>query len=306
LLDQLRALGLDTSRFGGTDQAAVQQLAAAYRQLQQVAPYAQAYAQNREWIEAELRQRQIAAQQQAQQRRQWWQLPEWNERWSEGIYRDPQSGEYLVRPGYPPDLVDRARARAGALQDLQNRFWSDPEATLGPMVQHVAAQVAQQIVAQHLGGYQENSQAADYVAQNSGWLHARDANGQLVMDRSTGMPQLSEWGNRFLQYVRTAEQYGIRGVNQQRDYALGMVQRDYYFAMAQNGAAAQNTQAIAAGEQQKANLIAQAQAGAGGRHVPGSGAVTQPGAPGRRRSLQEVMQANMLAGGFAPGQAIAG
>jgi hypothetical protein len=135
----MREYGVDLSQYGD-DRAAAAQVALQWRQAQQanqLAQYGQQYLQHREVIEAALKDYQARQQQQQAQQKKWFSLPEYDPRWGQMVQQDPATGQYAVKPGYPPDVLQKLTSYAASLQDLQTKFWQDPETVLGPMVQHI-------------------------------------------------------------------------------------------------------------------------------------------------------------------------
>ena len=268
--EALAAYGVDLRQQFQDDHAALQHLALAYRQAQQgseLARYGQEYLQHADEFQRYLAQRQAAAEQQRAQQQQWWKAPEYDPRWLSQITRDPTTGELKALPGQDPSVVSKYLAWTEHQRGFLERFAQDPMKAIGPGIEQVVRQMAGELIQQQLGGYTEQQRAAAFVTENSGWLHARDASGQLVRDQG-GQPTLSDWGQRFLGYVQEAQKYGLRDVNSQQKYALGLVQRAFLLAREQGAAGqpASQAQAAAAGavaapdvnRQQKDNFLAKA------------------------------------------------
>src|SRR6266852_872227 len=181
-----------------TDQAALQHLigqASKARQAEQYQQYAQRYMQHAGQFEQWLGQQQA---QQQPQPKQWWAPPEYNPTWRNLVTRDPESGEYKLAPGAPPEVLPKLLAYEQYRRDFADKLTSDPVSTLKPFIEDVAKQIAQAQVQQHLGSYQDQVYADNYIQQNSGWLHQRDPKtNDVVVDPFTKQPLLSAAGQRF-------------------------------------------------------------------------------------------------------------
>lgn len=285
------------------DHAALQQLVLQARQnaqLQQMAQYGQIYMQHAGQFQQWQAQQQEAAQRQQQQEAQWFKAPEWNPAWRSMITKDPTTGELKAAPGAPPDIVQKYLNAVNHQGEFLERFSFDPMGAIRPGIEQIATQIAQQMVQQHLGGYQQQVFADSFIQQNSDWLHAKDAQGQVMRNPQNGQPLLSEWGQRFRNYAGQAAQMGLRGDQALSQYALGMVQRD--FAMQQM----QQRQAQTQGDAGKQNLLDQGRQAApgNGQHVPNvnPAAAAQSQQAGRNNQkipLSERMKRNLQAAGLA-------
>ncbi len=306
--DTLRNYGLDQnflSQFSD-DHQALQYLVGAHRQreeLSQLAQYGRQYMQHADQFQAWMRTQQEAQQAQQAQQQAWWKAPEYDPSWASKLTRDPATGEIRATPGSDPALVQKYLAWVEHQRGFLDRFSQDPIKAIAPGVEEIARQVATQMIQQHLGGYQQQTQASAIIQQNADWLHQRDQQGQVQRDPRTGQPALSEYGRRYAAYVQQAEQLGIRDVQAQHNYAVGFVQRDALAAVYQGQRQAQSAQVQ--GDAAKQAFLANA---AGGTHQPNNtGAVGVNGAPANpppasgARGLQELLMKNMKAAGFQPG-----
>lgn len=306
--DALRNYGLDPSQFPD-DHAALQHLASAYRQqgdLSQLAQYGRQYMQHADQFQA-WRQQQAAQQQQAQQQQQsWWKKPEFDPSWASKLTRDPATGEIKAVAGADPGLVQKYLAWTEHQRGFLDKFAQDPIEAIKPGLIDIARQVAQEMVGQHLGGFQEKQAAQSIIQQNASWIHEHDANGRAVIDPQTGRPAFSPYGRAYAGYVQQAEQMGLRDVQSQHNFALTNVQRDYlarqYVGQQQGGNAQQQGQA--AKDQFLANAAAN-RPNVGANGVNGStGAPANPAGINNLRSLQDLMMKNLAANGYQAGQPI--
>lgn len=279
------------------DQSALDHLWEGYRNgqsAQQLASYGQVYLQHADKFNAYMRQQQEEeARKQAadaENRKRWFNLPEYNPDWLSQVSRDPVTQEWKVNPGSPPDVLQKLTAYGHARKNLEDKFWQDPMATLGPMVEHIATEKAKAIAEQNMSGYKDQVFAKTFIEGNSDWLHAKDATGQKYIDQRTGKYALSQTGIAFGNYVLQAENAGMRNVEDQQQYALGMVQRDYFVSQLRQQMAAQAAAApVAPGAARQPSA---------GASVPGN-SLTAPAAPSQNASLplaQRLQNAFQAAG----------
>lgn len=224
--DHLRELGYGQLADGyENDQTLVADLVRSQesaRQALALAQYGQRYLQHAGEFERYLSERQ--APQQPRKDSKWWNPPEFNPSWRGLVSRD-ESGNLVTTPGAPPDVLPKYLAYEQYRRDFADRFLSNPEEALSPLIQEKASSIAQEIVNSHLSQMREEHQAGTFLRENASWLHQRDQNGGLVRDYS-GRPVLSPAGRQFRSYVEEAEQIGIQGVAAQERYATRLLRAD--------------------------------------------------------------------------------
>lgn len=314
--DALKGMGLDLGAQYKDDNAALAGLAAAYREraeLQQLAGYGRQFLPHAEKFNAWMRQEQERAQAAEAAKQQWWKAPEFDPTWRSKIVRDPVTGQLKTVGDADPSIVGKYQTAADHQQAFLDKFTFNPIEAIKPGIEQVARTIAQELIQQHLGGYQEKVSAGQFIQANSEWLHARDQQGNVVRDPMTGVPQLSEWGRRFAGYVQEAAQMGLNTTESQQRYAMRGVQNDYLMAKLQGQTTQQTT--TAAGDAAKQQFLA---AAAGNRGATGPGAAvagvpSNPNAPpttqnqplvNGQRGLQDLLLRNMAAAGFNPGQVV--
>jgi hypothetical protein len=227
-----------------------------------------------------------------QEPKKWWEAPEYDPSWRHAVMQDPQTGEWRVKPGYPPDTLQKLTHALQHQQGFLDRFAFDPIGAIRPGIEEVVRDVASQLVQQNLGQYQERSVSQELVQKNADWLYQQDP--------LTGNRQLSEWGQRMQHYIGMAHQMGVQNVNAQWDYAYGMVQRDYAVSRFNQLQGNNGAPAVSANQQQKQQFLQNRASGSTG--VPNAAArtanVAEPPAPAVRgtgdhaRELQRRMLHN--------------
>ena len=230
--DHFQSHGLDLSGYKDDAAAAgyVAQALAQGRQAQEMARYGQEvaphYAEFQEWRAQQARA--AAARQEAEKPwyDKWWQPPAYDPSWDRLLSQDA-NGNLTAAPGAPADLVQRYQNYRHFRQQQAERLMANPYTFFEEPIKHLAAQEAERIVGQHLGGYKDTNFAQTFVQQNTSWLHQHDAQGNPVRDLMGGGPVLSSWGQKFAGYVREAQdRHGIQAVEGQQEYALMKVQLD--------------------------------------------------------------------------------
>lgn len=311
--DALAGYGLDLRGQFQDDHSALQHLILLANRAQennQLAQYGQEYLQNAEQFRAWQNQQAQAQQEQARKQKEWFKAPEFDPSWQHKLTRDPSTGELRVMPGNDPSILQKYHQWVEHQRNFMERFSRDPIEAIKPGLEGVVREMAEKIVQQQLGGFQEQTEAQRFVSQNRAWLHQQDQNGRVVTNEA-GQPLLSPLGQTFARYVNRAEQIGLRNVKEQQDYALALTQRDYLAAVMQQQSAQQGVQQQ--GVQQPANpidaanqaarnsFLAGAQQGRGSQAATAAVVPTSP-APTTTRGLADAMMAEMAANGFQPGQ----
>lgn len=226
--DYARQAGLDLSHLPDSRAAAdyLLQLARANNAYleygRQLAPY---YSQFTQWLQSQQQGGGQQGQQQQQRPANPFGIPEYDPGWLELVERDA-NGNWIPKPGAPPDIVFRIQNYSRARQAALDRLLSNPADVLGPVLQQAIQPMLQQYLQQNLGHYQDQQFANQFVSQNSQWLHMRDQNGNIITDPITRTPVLTNEGHRFLQHLRKAEEIGIRSLQDQQAYAMNMLRAE--------------------------------------------------------------------------------
>lgn len=204
----------------------------ALQQYQSIIPVASEYLTNRElyeqWKSARSsapqaqQQPQAPSQSQAQAAQQagWWNPPQIKDSYRRYITRDEQ-GREVISQDAPLDaraaLQDYMEYRANFAQ----KFLDNPEQTLGPMVEKVAVERAQQIVDARLQRMNDENYVQSLEQQNRDWLY--DQNGNVSAE-----------GLAVQKYIQDARAMGVSGAKARWDYATRMVERDLLLANMQS------------------------------------------------------------------------
>lgn len=193
----------------------------ALAQYQQYIPYTQEYIRNKPQYEAWVasqRQQPEQAQQPAQPQRQsaseavkkWWNPPELRDSYKQYLVRD-ENGREVVAENAPLDARHALYEYQKYKADFAQKFLTNPEEALGPMVQEIAQQQAQQIVQQQFQEAAEQNYVSQLESENADWL--KDANGNPT-----------EEGLAVQQYIAEAARMGINGPKARWDYVTMRVE----------------------------------------------------------------------------------
>lgn len=302
-------------------QAAVTRLQQQWQQVQPLIPYANAFAQHAaefmEWQRS--RQQKAAAPAVQQQEKPWhaqfWNPPEYNPSWEKLLRRD-EAGQIVALPGTPPDVLPKYLAYAQYTNDFVEKFRNNPAETLAPMIDARAEQIAQRIVAQHLGGRDQQQTNQQFISDNNNWLYEQDQNGRQRMtqafDPQSGrfvqQPVLSHWGRRFRDIVNEVHaqqvQRGTFDPEMQKQYALAQIRLEamQHHAQQQAPAAQAPTTSIAPPDtrtpREKAN--AAFLQGNGAKKPATNGNVTPADTPVDRANFASHLLSELNAAGVKP------
>lgn len=186
----------------------------ALAQYQQMMPVTQEYLQNRPEFEqwrASLRQQQAQPAPQPQQES-WWNPPEVREAFKRYIVRD-ENGRESIHPEAPLDAKHALTEYFQYRADFAEKFLSNPEQTLAPMVTRLAQQQAQELFQGQMQEIARHQYVATLEQQNQDWLY--DQNGNV-----------SPEGEAARNYIEQAKAMGISNPEARWSYALQMVERD--------------------------------------------------------------------------------
>lgn len=191
----------------------------ALAQYRQVLPVAQEYLAHRDefqkWRDS-LRQpmQQAAPPQQAEApEEKWWSPPQVRDAYKRYLVKD-DSGREVIHPEAPLDARHSLTEFLQYKADFAQKFLTDPESALGPMVTRMAQQQAEQIVRQQFETVEKQNYVTNLEKENSDWL----------FDKETG--NVSREGQIVQKYIEEAKSLGIASPQSRWQYALNNTERD--------------------------------------------------------------------------------
>lgn len=201
------------------EQAAVRQL----QQYQQIIPFASEYLQYREPFE-QWRKQQGQPQPQAQPAQQapkveespWWNPPPLKDSYRQWMTKD-ENGREVIDPNAPLDARSALTEHLAYKADFAKKFLENPEQTLGPMVEKVAVQRAEQIVGERIQRMKDEDFVTSLERENRDWLYDKEGN-------------VSPEGLAVQKYIQDARALGVVGAKARWDFATKMVERDLMLA----------------------------------------------------------------------------
>lgn len=187
----------------------------ALQQYQSIIPVAQEYISHRPEFEKWRAAQQQAQQPPPQEQKKWWNPPEIKDSYRRYLVKD-EHGRDTISPDAPLDarqaLMDWQAYRA----DFAQKFLSNPEEALGPMVSEMAQKQAQEIIQQQLETRDKEAFVSNWEAENKDWLY----------DAETG--SVSPAGLLFHKYVEEARAKGINGPEPRAEYATAMTELELW------------------------------------------------------------------------------
>ncbi len=198
--------------------------AAAWRQQ---AELGQRYTQHAPQFEKWLADQEAAQKAKAATEKKWWEPPEFQREWEQGVVVDPQTGELAAKPGYDPTLPSKIQRYREFQRQKLNEFLTDPIGTIKPGLEGTVKEIVESAIKEHLGGFQTKQAATEFVRSNADWLFASDPVSKApVLDPTTGTRQLTPAGVRFKQHVMALEQAGVTDIAMQQKLAQQLTAGD--------------------------------------------------------------------------------
>lgn len=196
----------------------------ALQQYQSIIPVASEYLSNRElfdqWKASQNQPQQAPQQAQipqaAPKEESWWNPPKVRESFKQYMIRD-ENGREIIDPNAPFEAKHELGEYQAYKANFAKKFLENPEQALGPMVEKVAVQRAEEIVSAKIGRMQEESFVTNLEKENSDWLYDQSGN-------------VSAEGLSAQKYIQDARALGISGAQARWDYATRMVERDLLLA----------------------------------------------------------------------------
>jgi hypothetical protein len=216
--------GQDDTQIAGRLYASLEREKAATKalqQYQQLIPYAQEYLTHRDAFD-QWRQYQGQPQQQPQapapqavqpEQHKWWNPPELKDSDRRYLVKDA-NGRDSIAEGAPLHSRERLMDYMQYRADFAQKFLSDPQAALGPMVEQVAAERAREIVQEQIREVSEASYVTTLEQQNRDWLYETDGKTP------------SREGLMIQKYIGQAAQAGYGTPQERWQFACDMVERD--------------------------------------------------------------------------------
>lgn len=283
-----------------------QAAARALQQYQQIIPIASEYLSNKDaflqWRQAQQapQQQHAAAQpQSAPQQDPWWNPPKLKEGYRSYIVRDAEGREVIAEHApleAKAALTDWMNYRA----DFARKFLDNPEQTIGPMVEQIAAQRASELVNSQVTRMRQEQFVSKIEQENANWLYS-DPEKKIA----------SREGVLVQKYIEDAKAMGIGDPEARWNTAVAMLERDLalqvvqqlseqqqgYQQAPQQQAAPQPAQPNPAAEQAQRNMeFIRAQAA---RTAPrNSPATTNPRVPQRPLTFAERLKADLQSQGI--------
>lgn len=249
--DAARHYGLDLSQFTDDGQAfaALVQMANQGRQANYYADLGQRIAPHYEDVQRFIQERQ--ATQQKPPERKPWEAPPFDEKWMNYVRKDEQTGMFVSLPGAPPWVAEKVQAYADHLEGWTTQVARSPAEALGPLIEHVAAQ----LLDKRFGQQQAVQQAQAIVQQNEAWIYQTDANGRRLVS-ADGRFVPTPLGARYYTHLQTLRQAGITDASSLDVLAKQLLQGEMYAQQAGKAgqvAQAASPQAVAAAARPNVN-----------------------------------------------------
>ena len=192
----------------------------ALSQYQNVLPIAQEYLQNRTQYEqwkASQNQQQAPVQQQPvatpqPEKKSWWDPPELKDSHRRYIVKD-ENGRDMISPDAPLDAKAAIQDHFDYRANFAEKFLSNPQEALGPMVQQMAQEQANSIVQEQMQAAAQQQYVSQVEQANRDWLYDADGN-------------VSKEGIVTKNAIEQATQLGITDPEARWQFALQAVEAD--------------------------------------------------------------------------------
>ena len=151
-----------------------------------------------------------------------WEAPEFDERWAACVDRDPGTGLFVAKQGFPPQIAEKVNEY---VQWKQN-FDRNPAGVLNQMVEAKAEERARAVFQEQYGQVQRDGVIQSIVAENNQWMYARDAQGN-PMRNFDGQQVVTPVGARYVHHLRAVVAAGVQDPRQQDQLAKQLVRGEY-------------------------------------------------------------------------------
>lgn len=194
----------------------------ALAQYQQLLPHTRQYLEDRpeyeKWLASRNQPQQQVQQQappQAPKQESWWNPPQLRDAYKRYIVKD-ENGRDAISPDAPIDARHAITEYFQYRQNFAEKFLTNPEEALSPMVARLAQQQAQEIVQSRFEEMQRQQFVSTLEQSNRDWLYDQSGN-------------VSPEGEAARNYIEQAKAMGISSPEARWNYALQMVERDLLY-----------------------------------------------------------------------------
>jgi hypothetical protein len=143
----------------------------------------------------------------------WWSPPEVRESYRQYLVKD-ENGREVISGDAPLDAKHALYEYQKYKADFAQKFLTNPEEALGPMIQEIAQRQAQQIVETQFQEVQQHQYVSGLEKENADWLYESD-----------GRTPTQE-GLAAQTYIEEAAKLGISTAEARWEYATKMIERD--------------------------------------------------------------------------------
>lgn len=192
----------------------------ALQQYQQLVPVVSEYLPNREafqkWREAQQQQQPAAQGQPATQPQQpsWWNPPQIKDSYKQFLVRDAEGREVIAEHA-PLEAKAALSEWMNYRADFARKFLDNPEQALGPMVEQIASQRAEELVRTQITRQRQEQFVQNIEAENAEWLYS-DPEKKIA----------SREGVIVQKYIEDAKAMGIADPEARWDFAVARLERD--------------------------------------------------------------------------------
>lgn len=188
--------------------------------MQGVLPHANEWIAHKDefmaWKKAQAQQAQ-QSQQAVKEVKKFWNPPEVKESYRRYITRDAE-GRDVIAEDAPYEARQALLENMAYQRDFAQKFLSDPEQTLGPLIQQMAEEKAQNLIETTLHRREEQAFVDQITEENKDWLY----------DSETG--NVTPEAIVVHRYVEDARALGIQGAKPRWEYAKAMLTKDLLYA----------------------------------------------------------------------------
>lgn len=153
-------------------------------------------------------------------------MPTFDPNWRNLLVQD-ENGNFQERPGAPMGTLQNYLAYQQQLPNALGKLLNDPAGTLGPVLEKLIQEKAQQIAQETIGSYENRQVMNNILSEIESWAIAKNADGSPMMAYDhTGqlVEQLTPLGQEYARASTFAIQGGMRDPAKVHQYAKTQVE----------------------------------------------------------------------------------
>jgi hypothetical protein len=158
-----------------------------------------------------------------------WSPPDYDEKWTDLLTVDPDTGKYIPSSEHVnPSVAMRANEYRDWMRGKGKEFWQNPYDFMKPGLETWVRDMIDEQVGTALDQTATDGNVNSFLQANARRFYITDMNGMPLSDPVTGSEMLTPQGEMLKVHAEAGRNMGLHDPNAIQEYALNMLERDLY------------------------------------------------------------------------------